>query len=126
MTIRPDLDGKYTVTTQSGYDGPLEKLSDGFTVIKGGKTVRMDGAGCEWHSTFEWVGDDTVKMTSRVDTTNADPDFLLIGPDGRPTYDSQAYETLLKTRLENGLPVMSGTLNLGDTQVILTLRRVKD
>ncbi|MBU6235940.1 MAG: hypothetical protein KGQ41_08855 [Alphaproteobacteria bacterium] len=126
MATRPELDGKYTVVTQSSYDGPLEKQSDGFTTIKDGKTTRVDGAGCEWHSTFEWVDDQTVKMTSVVDTSNANPDYLLIGADGKPTYSGQTYETTLKAKTENGFLVLSGLVVSGPSRVNITMRRVRD
>ncbi len=125
MTIATDLDGVYTVNTVSDYDGPLQKKSDGQTEITDGKTHRIDDAGCEWNSTFEWMNDDKieVKMTSVADPINADADFLLTRQDGSPTSDSVTYETILRVMRKGEKVQMTGTINYGSETVILTMRK---
>lgn len=125
MTIATDLDGKYTVTSQAGNDSYRPKESDGFTIIKGGKTSRLDGAGCEWNSTFEWAGENLVKMTSVVDPKYADADFRLVSPEGTIASTPQTYETILSVRTEADLPVLSGTIAIGDQTIHIIMRRVK-
>ena len=125
MTLANDLDGLYMVNTVTDYDGPLQKKSDGQTEIVDGKTHRIDDAGCEWNSTFEWV-DDTqahVKMTSIADPKNADADFLLTRPDGTPTSDPVTYETVLKVMRKGDRVQMTGTINYGNDTVIITMRK---
>lgn len=128
MTIASDLDGVYTVNTVSDYDGPLKKKSDGETQIRGGKTHRIDKAGCVWDSTFTWVDDERteVKMTSVADPSNADTDFLLTRPDGTPTADKVTYETVLKVMRKGDKIQMTGSLNYGFETVILTMRKIGD
>jgi hypothetical protein len=125
MTIATDLDGVYAVNTITDYDGPLQKKSDGQTEIVDGKTHRIDGAGCEWNSTFTWI-DDTkteVLMTSVADPLNAATDFLLTRTDGSPTSDPVTYETTLKVMRKGDKIQMTGTINYGDETVILTMRK---
>lgn len=126
MTLATDLDGVYNVNTVTDYDGPLQKKSDGQTEIINGKTHRIDQAGCEWNSTFEWVDDEKteVKMTSVADPSNADADFLLTRPDGSPTAESVTYETVLKVMRKGDRVQMTGTISYGGDTVILTMRSV--
>jgi hypothetical protein len=128
MILATDLDGIYSVNTVSDYDGPLQKKSDGQTEMRGGKTHRVDGAGCEWNSTFEYLDDERtqVKMTSVADPINADPDFLLTRPDGSPTSDKVTYEATLRVMRKGDKIQMTGTLNYGDETVILTMRKISD
>jgi hypothetical protein len=125
MTIATDLDGIYAVNTVSDYDGPLKKKSDGQTQVIDGKTHRIDDAGCEWNSTFEWANDDKtdVKMTSVADPSNANADFLLTRHDGSPTSDSVTYETILRVMRKGERVQMTGTINYGNETVILTMRK---
>ncbi len=125
MTLATDLDGVYTVNTVSDYDGPLKKQSDGQTEIIGGKTHRVDNAGCEWNSTFTWVNDDKtqIQMTSIADPINANADFLLTRPDGTPTSDKVTYETTLNVMRKGDKVQMTGSINYGNETVILTLRK---
>ncbi len=125
MTLATDLDGNYNVNSVTDYDGPLQKKSDGQTEIIDGKTHRIDDAGCEWNSTFEWVdGDKTqVKMTSIADPINADTDFLLTRPDGTPTSDSVTYETILNVKRMGERVQMTGSINYGGNTVLLTMRK---
>lgn len=124
MSNGNDLDGKYTVTTHTTYEGPHQKQGDGFTIIKGGKTLRLDETGCEWHSTFEWAGEGQVKMTSVVDPTYAADGFKLLDSEGRATSQAQTYETILVAGDKNGQFQMSGTIMNGAEKVTLIMRRV--
>lgn len=128
MTIATDLDGVYNVNTMSDYDGPLKKRSDGETEIRGGKTHRVDDAGCVWNSTFEWVDDERneVKMISVADPSDADSDFLLTRPDGTPTAEKVTYETILKVMRKEDKIQMTGSLNYGAETVIITMRKTGD
>jgi hypothetical protein len=124
MTLATDLDGQYSVNSVSDYDGPLKKQSDGQTEIVNGKTHRVDQAGCEWTSTFEWVDDDKteVKMTSVADPINAHADFLLTRPDGSPTSDKVTYETIMKVMRKGDRVQMTGSINYGNETTLLTMR----
>jgi len=124
MTLASDLDGMYAVTTTSNYDGPLRKESDGVTEISGGRTHRVDDAGCEWRSTFEWISENEVKMTSVADPTNARVDFLLTRPNGEPTSEPVTYETVLRVQRKDARVQMTGTISYGKETVILTMRKV--
>lgn len=117
------LDGVYQVTSVSDYDGPLQKKSDGQTEIRGGKTHRIDGAGCEWNSTFEVISETEVKMTSHADPSNADTDFLLIRADGTPTSEPVIYEATLSLKRMGDKIMMSGAVSDGSQSVVLTLRK---
>lgn len=124
MTLATDLDGTYTVTSLTSYDGPLQKQSDGFTTIEGGKTHRIDEAGCEWSSTFEWIDDGQVKMTSVADPTNAKRDFMLVGANGLPTSEPQTYETVMTVKRKGDKVQMTGTIVYGKETVFLTMRKM--
>ena len=124
MTLAIDLDGKYSVTSLTSYEGPLQKQSDGFTDIKGGKTHRVDEAGCVWNSTFEWINEREVRMTSVADPRKARKDFLLTGPNGLPTADPQTYETTLLVKRMGNRVQLTGTINFGAETVFLTMRSV--
>lgn len=124
MSLATDLDGSYTVTSITSYEGPLQKQSDGVTEIKGGKTQRVDEAGCEWKSTFEWVGEGQVKMTSVADPKNAKKDFLLTKPNGEPTAQSVTYETTLNVKRKGERIQMTGTIQYGRETVFLTMRKL--
>jgi len=117
-----ELDGTYLITTTTSYKGPLEKRSDGETIISNGQTSRVDDANCQWTSTFEIISDQEVKMTSIADPSNADIDFLLTSPDGAPTRDSVTYETTLKLARKGERIQMSGQINYGNDVVFLTMR----
>ena len=126
MSLRAnDLDGVYHVNSVSDYDGPLQKKSDGQTEIIDGKTHRIDDAGCEWNSIFEWVNDEKtqVKMTSIADPLNAGADFLLTRPDGTPTSDKVTYESILNVMRKGDKVQLSGTINYGSETVMITMRR---
>lgn len=125
MTLATDLDGTYTVTSLTSYDGPLQKQSDGITTIAGGKTHRIDEAGCEWNSTFDWISEGQVKMTSVADPKNARKDFLLVGPNGMPTAEPQTYETILTVKRKDDKIQMSGTITYGQETIFLTMRKVQ-
>ncbi len=126
MTLATDLDGTYTVTSITSYNGPLQKQSDGITIIKDGKTTRIDEANCEWRSTFEWISDTQVKMTSIADPTHANRDFLLVGKNGLPTAEQQTYETILTTKRKENRIQMTGTISHGAETVFLTMRTMTE
>lgn len=121
-----ELDGKYRITSTTNYDGPLEKRSDGETVIKNGQTERVDDAGCKWTSTFNIVDDNTVEMVSVADPENAHIDFLLRRPDGSPTRDKVTYRSRLKLARKEDKIQMSGQIEYGDEIVLLTLRKISN
>lgn len=125
MTLATDLDGIYAVNTVSDYNGPLQKKSDGQTEIVGGKTHRIDDAGCEWNSTFTWdnILKTKVKMISVADPINADSTFLLTKPDGTPTSDKVTYETTLSVMRKGEKIQMTGTINYGSETVFITMRK---
>ena len=124
--IAHELDGLYAVTTMSDYDGPLKKQSDGQTTITNGKTHRIDNAGCEWNSTFEWANDEKtlVTMTSIADPLNANADFLLLRPDGTPTSDKVTYTSQLKVMRKGERIQMTGAINYGADTTIITMRKI--
>ncbi|MBU6235939.1 MAG: hypothetical protein KGQ41_08850 [Alphaproteobacteria bacterium] len=101
----------------------MQKQSDGFTTITGGKTHRVDEAGCEWNSTFEWIAEGQVKMTSVADPKNARKDFLLIGPNGLPTAEPQTYETVMTVKRKGDKVQMTGTITYGNETIFLTMRK---
>lgn len=125
MTYATDLDGTYIVNTVTNYDGPLKKQSDGETTIVGGKTHRIDDAGCEWNSLFRWVDEakTQVKMISIADPINAGADFLLTRPDGTPTSDRVTYESILNVKRMGDKIQLSGTINYGNETVMITMRK---
>jgi len=125
MTLASDLDGLYRVNSVTDYDGPLQKQSDGETEIQGGKTHRVDDAGCVWNSTFEWMDEQRtqVQMTSIVDPSDARADFLLRRPDGTPTSDPVTYQTILNVKRKGDKIQMTGSINYGGDTVFLTLRK---
>jgi len=118
-----ELDGTYLVSSTTSYQGPLEKKSDGVTEIKDGQTARVDGAGCQWTSTFTLVGGDQVEMVSVADPSNADADFMLTRPDGTPTRDAVTYKTMLKYARIGEKVQLSGQIEYGDEIVFLTMRK---
>lgn len=125
MTLAEDLDGKYTVLTQGARTDSQQKKGDGFTVIKDGKTMRLDAAGCEWRSTFTWVDENTVKMTSVVDPALADDGFQLKDAEGNPTSEPQTYETVLNVKREGEALQLSGTISSDGQNALLIMRKVQ-
>ncbi len=119
-----ELDGKYRITTTSSYQGPIERRSDGETVIVNGQTKRYDDANCKWTSTFEVIGEKEVKMTSVADPSEADIDFLLIAPDGTPSRDIMTYEAILRFARKDDLVQMSGQIEYGVETVFITMRKI--
>lgn len=117
------LDGLYRITSTTNYQGPLEKRSDGETVIRNGQTERIDDAGCKWTSTFSIIDDNTVEMISVADPENAHIDFLLRRPDGTPTREKVTYRSRLKLARKDDKIQMSGQIEYGDEIVLLTLRK---
>ncbi len=117
------LDGLYRITSTTNYQGPLEKRSDGETVIRNAQTERIDDAGCKWTSTFSIIDDNTVEMVSVADPENAHIDFLLRRPDGAPTREKVTYRSRLKLSRKDDKIQMSGQIEYGDEIVLLTLRK---
>jgi len=124
MSIAEDLDGTYAVTSLTSYEGPLRKQSDGITVIENGRTNRVDEAGCEWRSSFVWVDENQVRMTSIADPTNANVDFLLTDAGGNATSEPQIYESILTVKRMGDRIQMTGTINYGHETVFLTMRKM--
>ncbi len=122
MTRATDLAGTYTVTSITSYNGPLQKQSDGITTITQGQTHRVDEAGCAWCSTFEWIDDSHVRMTSVAGPSGARKDFLLIGANGMPTAAPQTYTSDLLVKRNGDKVQMTGTIQYGAETVFLTLR----
>lgn len=121
-----ELDGVYRITSTTNYQGPLEKRSDGETIIRNGQTERTDDAGCHWTSTFTVMDDHSVEMVSVADPENAHIDFLLRRPDGSPTRDPVTYTSRLKLARQGEKIQMSGQIHYGDEIVFLTLRKTGD
>jgi|GEM_PF-547183 len=129
MATATDLDGTYAVTSITSYEGPLQKQSDGITVIEDGRTNRIDEANCEWRSSFVWVDDTHVRMTSIADPTNAKADFMLTDLAGRPTAEPQIYESILTVKRKTGTDgveqlQMTGTIDYGHETIFLTMRKM--
>lgn len=124
MDLAIDLDGTYTVTSITSYNGPLQKQSDGVTTITGGKTSRIDEAQCEWRSSFTWVNETQVKMTSVADPKNANADFLLTKPNGDPTSEAVTYESILTVKRMGERIQLTGTIEYGKETVFLTMRKI--
>ena len=125
MTSQHPLDGLYRITTTTSYQGPLEKRSDGETEIKDSQTHRRDDANCQWTSTFTIIDENSVKMVSVADPSEADIDFLLTTPDGVPTREKVTYETTLKLARKGDDQIqMSGQIEYGSDVVFLTLRKI--
>jgi len=118
------LDGTYNVKTTTDYQGPLQKKSDGTTIIEHGQTHRVDKAGCEWRSTFEIISDDEVKMVSVADPSNSSVDFLLTKPNGDPTSEAVTYETVLKLLKKGDKVQMTGQINYGRENIFITMRKI--
>lgn len=117
------LDGKYSVTSTTDYNGPLEKKSDGMTEIRDGQTRRYDRANCWWTSTFNILSDTEVEMISVADPAEADIDFLLVAPDGTPTRAPVTYKSVLKMARKDDRIQLSGQIEYGGTLTFLTMRK---
>ena len=120
------LDGKYRVTSISDYKGPLQKKSDGITEIIGGRTDRIDSAGCHWTSSFNVLNEREVEMVSVADPTEADANFLLTRPDGSPSKDPVTYTATLRLARKGEQIQMSGQIAYGLDVVFLTMRKIMD
>lgn len=119
-----ELDGTYQVSTVSNYDGPLERKSDGTTVISEGKTERWDDNNVLWTSTFEIMNNKEVKMTSVADPGKARPDFALTRPNGTPTREPVTYESILRLARKDDRIQMSGQIEYGNEIIFLTMRSI--
>ncbi len=118
------LDGTYQVSSTSNYTGPLERRSDGTTVIQNGKTERRDGNHVLWTSTFTVLSENEVEMASLADPSEAAPDFALLRPNGSPTREPVSYRSVLKLSRKGDQVQMSGQIQYGNEIVFVTLRRV--
>jgi hypothetical protein len=121
-----ELDGLYQISTVSNYDGPLERKSDGTTVIENGKTERIDDNKVKWTSEFKIINSSQIKMTSVADPTDANTDFALNRPDGTPTREPVTYESLMKYARKGDKIQMSGQIQYGDEIIFITMRRISD
>lgn len=121
-----ELDGTYRVSTVSSYDGPLERKSDGTTVIRDGRTSRTDENNVVWTSSFTVLNNKQVKMVSVADPSAAESGFALNRPDGSPTRDSVTYESVLRYARKGQEVQMSGQIEYGKEIVFITLRRTGD
>lgn len=119
-----ELDGTYQVTSTTSYNGPLNKKSDGMTVIQDGKTERYDDVNCLWISTFDILNDTQVEMVSIADPSQADEDFLLTAPDGSPTRKPVTYKAILKLARKDNKIQMSGHIDFDNNVTLLTLRKI--
>ena len=118
-----DLDGIYSISSTSNYDGPLERKSDGRTEIRNGRTSRTDENGVVWNSTFTILNEREVEMISVADPSNAREGYGLRRPDGSPTLEPVTYSTVLKLARKEDKIQMSGSIQYGDEIVFLTMRR---
>lgn len=119
-----ELDGVYSVTSISSYDGPLARAkSDGVTTITDGKTARRDDDNVLWTSTFTVLNDAEVEMISVADPRETRIDFALTRPDGTPTRQPVTYSTILKLARKGDKIQMSGRIEYGNDVVLLTMRR---
>jgi len=118
-----ELDGQYSVTSTTSYQGPLEMKSDGLTEIRNGQTHRRDEANCLWTSTFKIISDTEVEMTSVADPTDADPDFSLLRPDGSPSRSPVTYVTMLKYARKGDRIQLSGQIEYGGNVTFITMRK---
>lgn len=121
-----ELDGTYQVSSTTSYQGPIKQKSDGITKIANGQTERFDDANCKWTSTFTVLNENEVEMVSVADPTEADEDFLLIGPDGAPTSEPTTFRFTLKLQRKDDKIQMSGQIQHGHDLVFLTMRKVAD
>lgn len=121
-----NLDGKYQVTSTSNYDGPLERKSDGITIIRNGETARFDENNVLWSSRFRVLNEKEVEMTAIADPAEAKEGFALTRPDGSPTLEPVTYKTILRLARKEGKIQMSGQIEYGDEIVLLTMRRLSD
>ena len=127
MSEEHPLDGAYRITSTTTGVGDLEKRTDGETRIQDSQTERLDHAWCKWTSTFQIIDDNTVRMTSTADPTNAAIDFMLTKPDGSPTREPVTYMADLKlARKGEGEIQMSGQIEYGHDVIFLTMRRIGD
>ena len=119
-----DLDGTYRITTVSNYDGPVKQKSDGTTIIKDGKTNRVDDSGCEWSTTITPISDNQVEFISIADPTHANADFCLTGENGQLTRNPVTYKTVLKLDRMGEKIRMSGQIEHGAMTTIITLIKI--
>lgn len=118
-----ELDGQYSVTSTTSYQGPLEMKSDGMTEIRNGQTHRRDDANCLWTSTFKVISETEVEMTSVADPSEADDDFSLLRPDGSPTRSPVTYVTILKYARKGEKIQLSGQIEYGGNVTFITMRK---
>lgn len=119
-----ELDGTYQVSSTTSYQGPLEKKSDGVTEIKEGKTERRDNANCLWTSSFTILNENEVEMISIADPSEADGDFSLTTPDGRPTRQPVTYKSILKLQRKGDRIQLSGQIDYDNNVTLLTMRKM--
>ena len=129
MSVEHPFDGLYNIETQSTALGFAEARSDGRTRIKESRTDRIDRAGYKWNSFFESVSDEVVRMVSRADPANADPQYDMSTPDGLADgkRKTQRFETLLDVTREEGRVIkMSGQIEANGMTVYISMTRLTD
>ena len=118
-----DMDGKYSVTTVSDYQGPVPMRSDGMTEILDGKTSRTDSAGVKWTTCLTPVSDDEVLFESVADPSDAADDFCLTKANGELTRDPVTYTARLKVARKGDKIRLSGQITHGTTVTVITMTR---
>lgn len=119
-----DLDGTYTVRSETSENGAFVVNGDGKTEIKNGLTYRKDKNGFIWESAFSIIGPDTVQMESTIDPSHADGDKYIKDAQGNPTKSMLTYKSVLNARREDGKLVLYGVIEHGSEKTRLTL--IKD
>lgn len=110
-----ELDGKYTVKSETSKGGEFTVNGDGETEIRNGLTYRKDKNGFIWESGFTIIGDDTVQMESTIDPSHADK--FITDEKGNLTKGMTSYRTTLAvSRGDQGQVILSGTIeHAGET-----------
>ncbi len=120
-----NIDGTYSISTISDYNGPIEKRSDGITEVKNGQTHRVDDAGCVWTTTLKYLNENEVEFTSVADPSNADTDFLLRTESGDLTREPVTYQTILRVdRIGERIKLSGQIEHGGETTVITMIKQV--
>jgi len=116
------LDGKYTVHSETSQNGDFIVNGDGETEIKNGLTYRKDKNGFIWESAFSITGPDTVEMESTLDPSHANK--FVSDNKGNPTKGMMTYKTVLTAHQDNGRLILKGTITHGNETTRLTLEKI--
>jgi hypothetical protein len=123
MTITyDDLDGKYSVTSETSDGGPFILNGDGVTEIINSQTYRKDKNGFIWESSFIIVSPTEIEMKSTVDPSHAGAGAFIKDAKGNPTKGIVTYTSTLKVEKIEGKLVLSGKIQHSDavTHIIMT------